>query len=167
MDYPYTDWILDFQRRYQLNPTYRSLVTSYIENQRIKNQDEEERFFHLLQFLSFIKSLNLNVFNDCTKLRVKKQNYYHLKFPLSQFVRFTGVQSLDNSNRQELIGYFKELHKLDPIVKEFSDVDFKSYVCFLYADYVNPLDNGWFIFIKVFAVEELFYFPYPIQLRPI
>ena len=49
-------------------------------------------------------------------------------------------------------------------INHFSDRGFKSYVCFLYAAYVNPLDNGWFIFIKVFAVEELFYFPYPFQL---
>lgn len=162
LDYQYTDWIVDFRRRYPIvKPSNNLLVTSYLSN-RVMSDIEEKRFFHLLQFLSFIKSLNLNVFNDCKKLRVKKQNYYHLKFPLSKFVRFTGVQSLDNSNRQELIGYFKELHKLDPIVKEFSDGGFKSYVCFLHADCVNPLGNGWFI--EVFAAEELFFFPYPFQL---
>ena len=93
LDYPYTDWILDFQRRYQLNPTYRSLVTSYLENQIIKNQDQEEGFFHLLQFLSFIKNLGLNPRKDCKKQTIKKQNYYVLKFALSQFVGFTGIRT--------------------------------------------------------------------------
>ena len=64
-DYCYTDWILDFQRRYQAATAFRLLVTSYLENQVIKNQEEEERLFHLLQFLSFVKSLKLNPFKDC------------------------------------------------------------------------------------------------------
>jgi hypothetical protein len=162
LDYDYADWILNFQRRYPLiKPSNQSLLTSYLEN-NIMPEKKEKRFFHLLQFLSFIKSLDLNVLKDYKKLRVKKQYYYYLKFPLSKFVKFTGVQSLDKSSRQELIGYFKELHKLDPIVKEFSDGGFKSYVCFLYADCENSLGNAWFI--EVFAAEELFYFPYPFQL---
>ena len=31
-DYSYTDWILDFQRRYQAATAFRPLVTSYLEN---------------------------------------------------------------------------------------------------------------------------------------
>jgi hypothetical protein len=123
---------------------------------------EEERFFHLLQFLSFIKSLELNPFKDCKKLRVKKQNYCRLKFPLSKFVRFTGIQILNQPDRRKLIEYFKQLHKLDPIVKEFSDGAFRSYVCFLYADCENPSGKAWVV--EVFAAEELFWFPYPFQL---
>lgn len=72
-DYSYTDWILDFQRRYQANTTFRPLVTSYLENQVIKNQEEEERLFHLLQFLSFVKSLKLNPFKDCQKHKILKK----------------------------------------------------------------------------------------------
>jgi hypothetical protein len=162
LDYPYTDWILDFQRRYQLNPTYRSLVTNYLENQRIKNQDEEERFFHLLQFLSFIKNVELNPRKDCKKQRIKKQNYYVLKFALSQFVEFTGIRTLKDSQRKKLILYFKSLQKLDPIVKEFSNGAFRSYVCFPYVECHNSSGNSWGI--EVLTAEELFYFPYPFQL---
>jgi hypothetical protein len=40
LDYQYTDWILDFRRRHRrydlVNSTYRSLVTSYLENQIIQ-----------------------------------------------------------------------------------------------------------------------------------
>lgn len=60
LDYVYTDWIMDFQRRYQgyqqVNPTSRLLVTSYLET-GMGDQKEEERLFHLFQFLSFVKSL--------------------------------------------------------------------------------------------------------------
>ena len=54
LDYLYTDWIVDFQRRHRgydlVNSTSRSLVTSYLESQAVQNKDEEERFFYLLQF---------------------------------------------------------------------------------------------------------------------
>ena len=132
LDYVYTDWIVDFQRRLQGSLNYRSLVTSYLESPLIKKQEEEKGFFHLLQFLSFVKSLKLNPFKDCEKYRLKEQFYYGLKFPLSQFVKFTGMDLSNNSEREKLILYFYQLQKLDPIVKVFSDKAFRNYVCFSY-----------------------------------
>ena len=162
VNYVYTDWIVDFQRRSQGNLNSRSLVTSYLESQIIKQQEEEERFFHLLQFLSFIKSLGLKPYKDCKMHKIKKQNYYRLNFSLNQFVKFTGIQISHQSDRKKLINYFKQLHKLDPIVQEFSDGAFRSYVCFLYAECENPSGKGWVV--EVSAAEELFSFPYPFQL---
>lgn len=112
---------------------------SYLENQRIKNQEEEERFFHLLQFLSFIKNLGLNPRKDCKKQRIKKQNYYVLNFALSQFVRFTGIRTLKDSQRKTLILYFKKLQKLDSRVKEFSKGAFRR--CFPYVECRNSSCN--------------------------
>lgn len=107
LDYSYTDWVLDFQRRYQvLNPTHRSLVVSYLENLTIRNGNDEERFFHLLQSLSFLKNVELNPRKYCEKQRIKKQNYYVLKFSLNQFVRFTGIPPLKDSRRKKLIFFF-------------------------------------------------------------
>lgn len=162
LDYKYTDWIVDFQRRYQGNLNSRSLVTSYLESQIIKQQGEEERFFHLLQFLSFIKSLGLKPYKDCKIHKIEKQNYYRLNFSLNQFVKFTGIQLSNSSDRKNLIDYFRQLHKLDPIVKKFSDGAFRSYVCFLYVECENPSGKSWVI--EVYAAEELFSFPYPFQL---
>ena len=162
LDYLYADWVLDFQRRYRpAKPSNRVLLTSYLKNRKM-TEKEEEKLFHLLQFLSFIKSLELNLFKDCKRLRVKKQNYYRLKFPLSKFVKYTGIKISNQSDRKKLIGYFKQLHKLDPIVKEFSDGGFRSYACFLYAECENPSTKAWVV--EVFAAEELFWFSYPFQL---
>ena len=113
LDYVYTDWIVDFQRRLQGSLNHRSLVTSYLESQLI---EEEKGFFHLLQFLSFVKSLKLNPFKDCEKYRLKEQFYYGLKFPLSQFVKFTGMHLSNNSEREKLILYF---YKLQPMLVHF------------------------------------------------
>ena len=161
-DYSSTDWILDFQRRDQAATAFRLLVINYLENQIIENQEEEERFFHLLQFLSFVKSLRLNSLKDCKKFKIKKQFYYKLQFPLSQFVKFTGMQLSNQFERENLISYFYQLQKLDPVVKVFSNLAFRSYVCFPYVDCKNTSGKSWVI--EVLVVEELFSFPYPFQL---
>lgn len=161
-DYPYTDWILDYQRRYWGNPTFRPLMTSYLDNQEISNKEDEERLFHLLQFLSFVKSLKLNPLNDCQKHQIKKQLYYGLKFPLSQFVKFTGMKLSNHSDREKLLFYFSQLQRLDPIIKVFSNMAFRSYVCFPYVGCTNPSGKSWLI--EVLVAEELFYFPYPFRL---
>ena len=85
-----------------------------------------------------MKSLKLNPLKDCKKHRIKKQLYYGLKFPLSKFVKFTGMKLSDQSEREKLIFYFSQLQKLDPIVKVFSNIAFRSYVCFPYVDCTNP-----------------------------
>ena len=60
---------------------------------------------------------------------------------------------------KKFLKYFKDLQKVDPIVKEFSDGAFRSYVSFPYVDSNNPFKNSWVI--EVFIVEELFNFSYP------
>jgi hypothetical protein len=161
-DYSYTDWILNFQRQYQGTTTFRPIVTSYLESQIINDQREEERFFHLLQFLSFVKSLKINSFKETPKLRIKDLNYYELKFPLSQFVKFTGMQLSHQSDREKLMSYLSLLQTLDPIVKVFSDMSFRSYVCFPYVGCEKPSGKYWVI--EALVAEELFCFPYPFQL---
>lgn len=76
LNYQYMDWLVDFQRISQLvNRENRPLLTSYLKNQLLDVQ-KEKTFFHLLQFLSFIKSLNLKSFKDYKLLKVKNRNYY-------------------------------------------------------------------------------------------
>ena len=128
----------------------------------IMSIEEEKRLFRLLQFLSFIKSLDLKSSEIYKSFRVKNRNYYYLKFPLSKFVQYTGIKISNKSDRKDLIEFFKQLHKLDPIVKEFSDGSFQSYVCFLYAGCQNYTGKAWFI--DVYVAEELVWFMYPFQL---
>lgn len=160
--YPYTDWILNYQRKYWGNPIFHPLMTSYLDNQEISSKEDEGRLFHLLQFLSFVKSLELNPLKDCQKYQIKKQLYYGLKFPLSRFVKFTGMKLSNHSDREKLLFYFSQLQRLEPIIKVFSNMAFRSYVCFPYIDCANPSGNSWII--EVLVVEELFSFPYPFRL---
>ena len=137
-------------------------MTSYLKDQKNTTQEEADRLFHLLQFLSFVKSLNLNPFKDCKRLKIKEQYYYELRFPLSKFIKFTGMQSSNKCEREKLIYYFSQFQKLDPIVKIFSNLSFRSYVCFPYIKCVNPSGRSWIV--ELLAVEELFSYPYPFQL---
>ena len=68
----------------------------------------------------------------------------------------------NQSEREKLIFYFLQLQKLDPIVKIFSNIAFRSYVCFPYVNCANPSGKCWVI--EVLTAEELFCFPYPYQL---
>ena len=109
-----------------------------------------------------MKSLKLNPLKDCKKQRIRKQDYYILKFPLSKFVNFTGIKISNHSDRKKLIFYFYQLQKLDPIVKVFSSRAFRSYVCFPFVECDNPSGKSWVI--EVLIAEELFCFPYQFQL---
>jgi hypothetical protein len=77
-------------------------------------------------------------------------------------MKFIGIKISKQSQSDKLIRYFKQLQKLDAIVKEFSNKSFRSYVCLPYVECENPSGNSWSI--EVFAAEELFWFPYPFQL---
>jgi hypothetical protein len=159
LDNSYTNWVVDFIRKYPQKeiPMY-FLLTSYLEN-RIYSQEEEERLFHLLQFLSFIKSLNLNPGKDCQKYLIKHQVYYLVEFSLSQFVHFTGITISNNYQRKKILSYFERLQTIDPIARHFSDGSFRSSVIFPYVELKKRFDKYWGI--EIAMAEQLFTFPYP------
>lgn len=111
-DSVYTYWVLDFYRRYQVTKTFRPLITSYLKNRVFKNEENELKIFHLLQFLSFLQSLRLDSLMNCKKHRIKSQLDYELKFSLTEFVKFTGLQISNHRDRKKLILYFNELQKI-------------------------------------------------------
>lgn len=77
-------------------------------------------------------------------------------------MKSTGIKISNKSDRKKLIGYLKQQDKLDPMVKVFSKMAFRSYVCFPYVDCANLSDNSWAI--EVLTAEELFCYPYPFQM---
>ena len=152
----YTDWLRDFSRSYSEKPD-AFLFTSYLENGMTSSQ--EQPLFHLLQFLSFVRSLNLNPDKDCEKFFIKDQFYYTLRFPLSQFVNFTGMKISNKSKRDKLVVYFQKLQIIEPIAEYFSDGSFRSYVLFPLVE-INAQSNKPKV-IEVSVAKQLFKFPYP------
>lgn len=119
LNYVYTDWIIDYQRRHKLIATNRILVTSYLKNKTIGNFIDEERLFHLFQFLSFIKGLAIKPFENCEKQKIKNKLYYVSNLSLSDFINFTGIKIIKQSQRGKMIGYFKQLQKLEKYLNSF------------------------------------------------
>jgi hypothetical protein len=116
-----------------------------------------------------VKNLKLNPLKNFKKQKIKKQDYYGLKFPLSQFGNFTGIKISNQSDRETLILYFYQLQKLDLIVKVFSNRTFRSYLCFLYGKSVHLFGKSVHLFgkswvIEVLIVKKLVYFSYQFQL---
>ena len=77
LNYPYADWVNNFKRKSRLiNSASQLLLTSYLKN-TILSIKEEKRLFCLLQFLSFIKSLDLKSSEIYKPLRVNFLILFH------------------------------------------------------------------------------------------
>lgn len=158
--YAYTDWILDFQRRLQFKDVVAPvLVSSYLENHILSNK-ENNKLFHLLQFLSFV--IRLKEKDLSSKCRIKQQNYYSFEFSLTAFIEFTVSKLLTHYKRKKLILFFKQFQTLYPIIKTFSDDSLRCYVCFPYVNCKNPGKND--RVIEIFIAEELLTSAYPFNL---
>jgi len=132
-----------------------SFLTDYLDKKNC-SAEEEGRLFHLLQFLSFIR--NFTVDKNWKTHKIKDRIYYFIKFSLSDFIDFTDIKIIGSYQRKELLDYFEQLQKVDPIVTQFSNGAFRSYVCFPYVDCDNPSQNSWEI--EILVNEQLFDFSY-------
>ncbi len=98
--YSYTDWLVDFSRRYSQEKIPSSfLLSSYLQN-TIDYQHEEERFFHLLQFLSFTHNKITNSIN------IYSQIYYLIAFQLKEFMEFLQIKNKSLYQKNKLIDFF-------------------------------------------------------------
>lgn len=71
-----TDWLLDKLRKLQKRQNGDNyLLTGYLSNIELRSFAERERFFHFIQFLSFIK--------NCKHSKLKGREVYQIVFPAS------------------------------------------------------------------------------------
>lgn len=110
--------------------------------------EHNERLYHLLQFLNFIKTLK---YQDCSLHFLEGKKYVIQEFYLKDFMQFIGVSPTKQNQRTKLIDYFERLHKADPIVKQFTDGSFRIFATFLYSG-INKVANRWVG--KVYIIEE-------------
>ena len=163
LNYPYTEWILDFQRR--LNTLNNANANYFIMNYICKFDipyEEEKRFFHLFQFLSFLRSFKFPHNNSYPEVTIKNKKYYFIKFSLTDFIRFTNTSITADYQRKTLLAYFKKLQTLDPIIDLLKNDQFQSYVCFPFVGCECKTNNSWQI--EILIHEELVDFNYPYML---
>lgn len=87
-----TDWLLDKLRKLQKRQNGdNSLLTGYLSNIELRSFAERERFFHFIQFLSFIK--------NCKHSKLKGREVYQIVFPIIDFLRFIGKDEKSHYQR--------------------------------------------------------------------
>jgi hypothetical protein len=76
-------------------------------------------------------------------------------------MNFINIPSTKQNQRLKIVEYFRQLHKTDPIVEQFSDDTFRVFVTFLYSG-VHKESNRWFV--RVYILEDLYLYCYPFML---
>lgn len=160
LDNFYVEWLVHFRRKYQRKKNLKQsfLFTSYLEN-KITLLEDKKRFYHLIQFLTFIKTLN---YENSKRHWIKEKCFYIQQFYLSDFLQFVGIKVTRQNQRKKLLEYFEKLHKIEPIIEEFTDRSFRTYACFPFSG-VNKTKAGRWV-VEVYIIEDLLLYQYPFML---
>jgi hypothetical protein len=118
-----TDWLLDKLRKLQKRQNGDNyLLTGYLSNIELRSFAERERFFHFIQFLSFIK--------NCKRSKLKGREVYQIVFPIIDFLRFIGRDEKSHYQRTKMLKVIRSFQTLDPILEKLSNNCFRSSVLF-------------------------------------
>ena len=112
-------------------------------------------FYKLLLFLSFLRTLK------GSRYVLKNQAYYTLDFSLIEFLEFLKIKNKQQYQRQKALDFLSSLMNLPPLVKKFSDREFRKSVIFPYVK-IRKKNRKWMVSIAI--VEELYLTDYPFQL---
>ena len=80
------------------------------------------------------------------------KNYKILKFPVNQFIKFTGQPKNNYYQIKKLVEFLKSLSKMEPIIDNFSDDGFQSYVDHIWKSSVKKVGGSNRAFVKNFVV---------------
>lgn len=150
-------WLMDFLRKYSQNEHDNKsvLATEYFKDNEIQ---DHKKLYHLLQFLNFIKTLKNE---DCPQYFLEGRRYFIQNFTLKDFMNFIGIPVKKQNQRLKILEYFRQLHKLDPIIEQLEDSTFRIFATFLYSS-VYKKSNSWVV--RVYVIEDLYQYSYPIVL---
>jgi hypothetical protein len=157
LDNYFVSWLLDFTRKYFRNQSNNQpvLATEYFADNKTWDREKLDR---LLQFLNFIKTLNNK---DSGQYFLESRKYFIQEFPLIDFMNFIGIPSTKQNQRLKMIEYFRQLHKTDPIIETFSDIQLRLFATFLYSG-VKKQSNRWFV--RIYMIEDLYGYDFPFVL---
>lgn len=120
-----------------------SLSTSYLTDKSVKDLDKIRFFYRLIQLLNYIKSLK----SSSELIPMGDRTYKIFQFPVNQFLEFTGQPKNNYYQIKKLVEFLKSLQKIKPIIDNFSNGGFRSYVIFPYLK-VEP-KKGWCVELSV------------------
>lgn len=144
-----TDWLLHWYRINSSKPQTGSLITTYLVN---KNNQNEECLFYFLKLLSFINT---------TRSFISKPDYYLVQAPLQQFIQYVGMDHTNQRHRTKTLNILRDLQKLQPILKHFFELEFRSLVNFS-GFKIEKNKRSWMITLEI--SKQLYEYKYPYQL---
>lgn len=158
----YYDWLLaDF--RHVKTPIDQGILnnylsTSYLTNKLVKDLDEIKFFYRLILLLNYIKSLKSA--SKLISMGDSDSTYQIVKFPVNDFLEFTGQPRNNYYQIKKLVKFLKSLQNIEPILENFSDGGFQSYIAFPYLKVERK--KGWYVELSV--CQELCSYGYPFHL---
>jgi hypothetical protein len=147
----YTDWLIKYLRKNQ-KPT-NSFVTTYLKKNQTNKLSENVKFFTLLQFLAFSRNKNY------TKVQIYDQSYCLLQFTLKEYIEFSGVNNINQYQRNKFINLFYSFQKIEPLITYFTDSDFQSILGFPYVD-IQKQGNSWVVKVAISKLLYDYYYPF-------
>jgi hypothetical protein len=88
------------------------------------------------------------------------RDYNIFQFPVNNFLEFMGKPKNNHYQIKKLIEFLKSLQGIRPIIENFSDGGFRSYVVFPYVKIERK--KSWFVELPV--CQELYLYQYPFHL---
>ena len=152
----YMDWLLHWYRQSSPKQNTIGLLTTYLKN------DNKELTFNFLRFLSFLQSQTKKSYTRS----FDDQVYYMIRFPLSDFIIYTGADHKSHYQRKKALQIFKDLEafqifKLQTFtLEDFDDFEFCSSVI---IPYLKVKKNGRLWTVNVAIAKELYEYKYPFQ----
>ena len=102
--------------------------------------------------LSFIRSL------EYSKQFIDDQVYYLMEFAVMDFISFTGGNTKSTYQRTKALEFLTSLQDLKPLIKKFSDNEFRRSVLFPYLK-LTKQNRRWVITLAI--GKEFYFYQYP------
>lgn len=152
LQYSYLDWLVVKLRPMQKRLScIESFNSDYIKSEI---QNDPKTFITFLQFLNYAQSL------DYDQKDIENISYRVVTFKLQDFLVFQQNTQKNAYQLQKLKKFFQELQS-GILLTSFSDNYFQSLVA---VPFVRFEKIQKFLVVKVWLVEELFYYSYPFYL---
>lgn len=153
----YTDWLVASFRRIKKPPVQNNyLSTSYLTNKPVHDLGEIKFLYQLVQLINYIKSLG----NSSRSVSMGDRTYKIFQFPINNFLKFTGKSRKNYYQIKKLVKFFKSLQRIEPVLDNFSDGGFRSYIVFPYVKVERK--KSWEVELSV--CQELCCYRYPFHL---
>ena len=134
-----------------------SLSTTYLTLQPIYQDQRTVDFYRFLQLLNFIEGLQ----SQRAVVGYGEATYRSYKFPLHNFLEFTGSDKTNYYKLKQLKDFLISLNKIPPFNTYFSDDHYRGVTFFPFVD-VKKINNTWHvILVSCEELVDLFYhFPF-------